>query len=203
MSMEFDAPPSQSRRIPSQCNRSYAGNGTRCIRTHGHPGDHCNRHAAWPEAEAAVPPSDGTTTPPPSAGIPRRIDTRRWVPAERAIQDAVDSVERMPGDSRLTDAVILLSKARDAVADYVDAQPIEPAVRGVKEITINRKRHLIAGESLTYRQIVEFANETGWFGPHSIAVHYSDSARVIGPGDVAEVVSGMRVAVTNIDGVPE
>ena len=53
--------------------------------------------------------------------IPRRNRVDQWVPAERAIQDAVDAVEAMPADVRLTHAVILLGQAREAVADYVDA----------------------------------------------------------------------------------
>jgi len=52
--------------------------------------------------------------------IPRRNQTLQWTPAERAIYDAMQAVEAMPADTRLTDAVILLGKARDRVADYVD-----------------------------------------------------------------------------------
>jgi hypothetical protein len=52
--------------------------------------------------------------------IPRRCYVERWVPAEQAISDAVQAVEVMGADVRLTEAVILLSEARDKVADYVD-----------------------------------------------------------------------------------
>jgi hypothetical protein len=52
--------------------------------------------------------------------IPRRIDMQRWSPAERAIYDAAQAVEAMPADARLTQAVLLLGKARECVADYVD-----------------------------------------------------------------------------------
>lgn len=54
--------------------------------------------------------------------IPRRNQMRQWCEAERAIHEAVQAVERMPADVRLTDAVILLGKARDKVADFVDYQ---------------------------------------------------------------------------------
>lgn len=47
----------------------------------------------------------------------------RWIAAERAIWDAVQEVEKLPGDERLTAAVTLLAEAQDKVADYVDAQP--------------------------------------------------------------------------------
>lgn len=43
-----------------------------------------------------------------------------FTPAEQAIWAAVQAVEALPADVRLTDAVILLQAARDSVADYVD-----------------------------------------------------------------------------------
>lgn len=54
--------------------------------------------------------------------IPRRADVLRYTRAERAILAAMLAVEDMGADVRLTDAVVLLGKAKDAVADYVDAQ---------------------------------------------------------------------------------
>jgi hypothetical protein len=44
----------------------------------------------------------------------------KFVPAEKAIFDAVQAVEAMPGDTRLTAAVLRLQDAREYVADYVD-----------------------------------------------------------------------------------
>ena len=52
--------------------------------------------------------------------IPRRAQLGQCTPAERAIYDAMQAVEAMPADVRLTDAVTLLSAAWDSVADYVD-----------------------------------------------------------------------------------
>lgn len=52
--------------------------------------------------------------------IPRRIDLKRLSPAERDIRAAVQEVESMGADVRLTDAVILLEQAREKVADYID-----------------------------------------------------------------------------------
>lgn len=52
--------------------------------------------------------------------IPRRIQLEHMTPAERAIYDAVQVVEGAGCDARLTEAVILLQKARDMVADFVD-----------------------------------------------------------------------------------
>jgi hypothetical protein len=50
----------------------------------------------------------------------RRIDMTRWSPAEAAIQHAADIVEGMGAHPHLTDAVVLLSEARGAVAAFVD-----------------------------------------------------------------------------------
>lgn len=37
-----------------------------------------------------------------------------------AIFTAMQEVEKMPADTRLTEAVILLAKAKDCVADFID-----------------------------------------------------------------------------------
>lgn len=58
--------------------------------------------------------------------IPRRCCLNKLVPAEKAILDAMQAVEAMPADVRLTDAVILLGQAKDRVADFVDSLPSPP-----------------------------------------------------------------------------
>ena len=50
----------------------------------------------------------------------RRCDTLRQTKAEAAILEAMRHVEAMPADTRLTDAVTLLDRARASVADFVD-----------------------------------------------------------------------------------
>lgn len=55
-----------------------------------------------------------------SDDIPRRARIDKFVPAEKAIYDAVQAVEAMAADTRLTDAVVLLQQARSKVADFVD-----------------------------------------------------------------------------------
>lgn len=52
--------------------------------------------------------------------IQRRARLDLNTPAERAVYDAMLEVEKLPADVRLTEAVTLLGKARDLVADYVD-----------------------------------------------------------------------------------
>ena len=70
-----------------------------CSRLGGHPGD---------------------CAPPASRDFPRRICLDRCTPAELAIRAAVAEVEKLAADPRLTDAVVLLDKARCLVADFVD-----------------------------------------------------------------------------------
>jgi hypothetical protein len=48
-----------------------------------------------------------------------RLDLNQ--PAELAIYNAMQEVEKMPADERLTKAVTLLSEAKNLVADYIDA----------------------------------------------------------------------------------
>lgn len=58
--------------------------------------------------------------------VPRRIDRSRHTPAERAITEAMEAVEKAGAHPRLTDAVVLLGRARDAVADFVDGAAPAP-----------------------------------------------------------------------------
>ena len=44
--------------------------------------------------------------------------------AEKATYNAMLEVENMPADVRLTEAILLLDKARNLIADYIDK--IEP-----------------------------------------------------------------------------
>ena len=52
--------------------------------------------------------------------FPRRSRIDLLTPAEKAIYDAMQEVEEMAADERLTDAVCLLQDAQNKVADYVD-----------------------------------------------------------------------------------
>lgn len=53
-------------------------------------------------------------------GIFTRADSQYWTPAEWSIYFAIHEVERAGASTALTDAVILLGKARDRVADHVE-----------------------------------------------------------------------------------
>ena len=52
--------------------------------------------------------------------IPRRSRLDLNEPAELAIYEAMLAVEKMPGDVRLTHAVIKLQEAKNLVADFID-----------------------------------------------------------------------------------
>ena len=54
-------------------------------------------------------------------GIPRRARIDLQTPAEKAIRDAVIAVEAVGAHPLLTDAVVLLSRAQERVADYLEA----------------------------------------------------------------------------------
>lgn len=57
--------------------------------------------------------------------IPRRIDILRNTPAELAIRNAINEVEKVGADIKLTQSVILLSQALDKLSDYIDEQIIQ------------------------------------------------------------------------------
>lgn len=57
--------------------------------------------------------------------IPRRIRLDKMTPTELSITEAMRAVEMTGASDHLTRAVILLSQARDAVADHVDGVPVQ------------------------------------------------------------------------------
>lgn len=63
-------------------------------------------------------------------GLPTRIDKQWKTPAEIAIDEAMIAVEGAGASVALTDAVTMLSKARDRVADHVEGRCAEPKVPG-------------------------------------------------------------------------
>lgn len=57
--------------------------------------------------------------------IPRRCYLNKQVPAETAITSAIDLVESLGADIRLTRATTLLSEALNAVSDFIDDTNLE------------------------------------------------------------------------------
>lgn len=51
---------------------------------------------------------------------PRRNRIDLNTPAEKSIDDAIKEVEKIGADGRLTEAVTLLSQAKELVGDFVD-----------------------------------------------------------------------------------
>lgn len=93
--------------------------------------------------------------------IPRRARVDRWCDAEKAIQAAVDAVEAMPADVRLTDAVNHLWEARQSVADYVDGVP-----RRVPAVV--QERDTLARRVQEWQPI---ETPPDWKGPHSLKLY--------------------------------
>jgi len=54
--------------------------------------------------------------------IPRRNRLGLNTPAEKAIYDAIQEVEKVGADPKLTDVVVMLGKAKDLLSDYVDGK---------------------------------------------------------------------------------
>jgi len=52
----------------------------------------------------------------------RRNRLDLMTPSEKIIQEAIWEVEKLPADVNLTEAVILLGKAKDLVSDFIDSQ---------------------------------------------------------------------------------
>lgn len=52
--------------------------------------------------------------------FPRRNRFDLFTPAEKSIYDAIQEVEKIGADPKLTDIVVMLSKAKDLLSDYVD-----------------------------------------------------------------------------------
>lgn len=76
--------------------------------------------------------------PAPTLEVPRRCRIDRMMPAELAITEAMRAVEAMPADPCLTDAIVLLGKARDRVADFVDGVPAPSVSATVPAPTVGR-----------------------------------------------------------------
>lgn len=52
----------------------------------------------------------------------RRNDLSQMQPAEKAIIDAMEEVEKLPADERLTNAIIKLQEAKNLVSDFIDGK---------------------------------------------------------------------------------
>lgn len=57
--------------------------------------------------------------------FPRRQRLDKCTPAELSIYKAMEEVEKIGADVKLTNAIIKLDEARNLVADFVDSEPRE------------------------------------------------------------------------------
>jgi hypothetical protein len=78
--------------------------------------------------------------------VPRRLFLERQTPAEMAIRRAIDAVEAAGAeaagaDARLTAAVMLLTQAREGVADFVDGVNPSSQLGAVIKMSDQRREH--------------------------------------------------------------
>ena len=66
------------------------------------------------------------------SSIPRRSRLDLNTPAELAIRLAMYEVEKVGEDEKLTVAIVLLAKAKDCVADFVDKVNVKPEIHYYK-----------------------------------------------------------------------
>ncbi len=88
--------------------------------------DACNAWDFRAGAPGEATPSDQEKTMQMIGGFPRRIRTDYYSDAERRIRAAIETVERTGAHVRLTDAVVLLGQAMEAVADAIEDMGIAP-----------------------------------------------------------------------------
>lgn len=74
------------------------------------------------------------------SNIPRSIQIDKMVPAELAIREAIHVVEEAGADTLLTEAVILLGRAQEKVAEFVDRAPSSSAIARSARITELRNK---------------------------------------------------------------
>jgi len=70
------------------------------------------------------------------SNILRRHNLNELSPAEIAFRNAMAEVEKLGADERLTDAIILLDKAKNKVADFIDGVET-PKIKVVQESFTN------------------------------------------------------------------
>jgi hypothetical protein len=95
---------------------------------------------------------------------PRRNRRDLNTQAEVAIINAVNEIEKVGADERLTEALTLMAKAKELVADYVDENPPKaPSITKHTEITSHEKACEVLGKNpsestTTDQQITDVAN---------------------------------------------
>ena len=108
------------------------------------------------------------------AQVPRRICVDLFSPMEKAIADAVRLIEEGPPSVHLTDAVILLGKAREKVADFVDEVPVA-VVAAVSGHTAWVIVAYAGDESMPwyFRGDADAGDQSNWSKNHETAMRFS------------------------------
>lgn len=90
-------------------------------------------------------------------GVPTRADMQWMTPAELAIRDAMQAVEAVGASLALTDAMTLLGKAQERVADYVEGVegPTEPGAPVAPDPEATARIAALEAESAKLRALLD------------------------------------------------
>lgn len=118
--------------MDNECRAMLDNEGKSVCRVHGEswPCPELRRLDALVSGATRVRELRPSIWPASAYGVARRHRADLFTPAERAIYDAVRIVEEAGAHPRLTDAVLLLAKAQEAVADFVDSMDAETGEQG-------------------------------------------------------------------------
>lgn len=122
--------------------------------------------------------------------LPRRCYTDLYTPAETAIRNAIITVEAVGAHPLLTDSVVLLGRAQDKVADYVDGVHTTERCMNAKEMIFGPGNPLDIGAS---------ANTDRELWRERKGDYYADSIHVTADGAIGMNVGG-TVIVKPIQG---
>ena len=108
---------------------------------------------------------------------PRRHSLDLNTPAELAIRDAMIEVEKLPADGRLTEAVVLLEKAKTLVSDHVDNTQPESGSEVRIELEINNNRPTHRQLKAVAAPLIRFLNDH--FHGHATAIVTPTSVEIM------------------------
>jgi hypothetical protein len=107
---------------PFTCGNDHEGNRDLVATETGWICPNCNYTQKWAHEFMLQDPKAPFENVKTTKDLPRRIQMEHWVPAEKAIHEALQVVEKMPADTRLTMAGLKLTEAQWLVADFIDGE---------------------------------------------------------------------------------
>lgn len=129
--------------------------------------------------------------------IPRRNNLETITPAEKAISDAMALVEKLPADPRLTDAVVLLDKARHRVGDYIDGVDQTSAT---PPISTSKELYEAASKPLRHPKLPRktfLRREVYKLGEVTVAYDEAEGFKLITPAGMKPSLMSLKMEATN------